>query len=152
MEKNYYLAVVFIDLPQVFDFLNHNILLNNLIFRNSGRSVKTFHKLYDKQDQAVLCNSSTSSSKPIKTGVPQCSILGPVLFLVYVNYICNASTKLKFTVYVNDICNASIKFKFTVYADDASLLMADESINSLRTSLERESSLVNNCIKGDKLT
>ena len=72
--------------------------------------------------QAVYCNGNQSPLENIGRGVPQGSILGPLLFLVY----------------INDIVNASGKFSFVIFADDTNLLMSHKSIVSLHENANVE--------------
>ena len=66
--------------------------------------------------------------------MPEGSILGPVLFLIY----------------INDISNASNSLEFTIYADDTNML-ADKDIHNLHSNLSTELNLVYNWIKVNRL-
>ena len=76
---------VFIDLSKAFDTIDHNILLKKLKFYGlNGSSLKWFQSYLTNRHQYVIYNDSKSSFKNITTGVPQGSILGPLLFLIYI--------------------------------------------------------------------
>ncbi len=100
-----------------------------------GLPLKLFKSYLSNRTQTVFCNSKLSSEKCINTGVPQGSILGPILFLIY----------------INDIVNSSDNFKFTIYADDTTLLLADKNIHSLYLNLCTEIPKINNWIKSNRL-
>ncbi len=90
--KNLTLSV-FIDLSKAFDTINHDILLkklDNLGFRGVANS--WFRSYLSNRKQYMEFGSVKSSFESLTCAVPQGSILGPILFLVYVNDICNCTT------------------------------------------------------------
>ena len=108
--------------------LDHKILFYKLEhLGNRGLPLKLFQSYLDCRKQAIYCNENYSLLKSIYKGVPQGSILGPILFLVY----------------INDIVNASTKLKFVIYADDTTLLLKDKNVDSLHTSIIFELNKVN---------
>ena len=73
----------------------------------SGSLLKLIQNYLDNRFQRVLLNDQTSEWKPVKAGVPQGSILGPLFFLVYINDICsNLSTNVK--LFADDASRFSI--------------------------------------------
>ena len=103
IENNEYTVGVFIDLKKAFDTIDHNLLLRKLHFYGVRGIVFTWLESYlqDRQ-QYVYYNSISSSSLPISCGVPQGSILGPLLFILYINDISNVSRMLKFILFADD--------------------------------------------------
>ena len=98
---------IFLDLTKAFDTLDHNILLDKLMFYGiKNNALKLFTNYLAYRKQYVFEKDDKSNLLPIKTGVPQGSILGPLLFLIY----------------VNDFHFASNIFTFILYADDTTLL------------------------------
>lgn len=103
MNQNGIPICIFMDLSKAFDTLNHCILLEKLKFYGLDEtSRKLFSSYLSGRLQFVSIDGALSSFKPLSTGVPQGSILGPLLFLVYINDIFRATTKFKVTCYADD--------------------------------------------------
>ena len=104
-------VVVFMDLSKAFDTLDHSILIHKWqYYRITGIALNWFKSYLLNRLQYVDINGSISSMQHISTGVPQGSILGPLLFLIY----------------MNDLPNVSPLFKYILFADNTSLLSSIE--------------------------
>ena len=105
---------IYLDLSKAFDSLNHNILLRKLTFYGiTGIALNLFSSYMQNRKQFVSYDSTGSDLGEIKHGVPQGSILGPILFLIY----------------INDLPSASEFFKCIMYAVDTTLHCCIDSIN-----------------------
>jgi retron-type reverse transcriptase len=80
-------CVVFLDVRKAFDSINHEILLDKMhhFFGITGTQLKWFESYLNNRVQQCLINGQLSSPKTITCGVPQGSIMGPLLFLLYIN-------------------------------------------------------------------
>ena len=104
-EGNISLAI-FMDLSKAFDTLDHQVLLKKLNFYGiGGPALDWFSSYLTGRQQYIELDGVSSDLLPLSTGVPQGSILGPLLFLIY----------------MNDMPNASEAFKYILYADDTTL-------------------------------
>ena len=97
---------IFLDLSKAFDTLDHSILLDKLQYYGVKNSALNWFSSYlSDRFQYVDYNGTMSSKLPLSTGVPQGSILGPLMFIIY----------------MNDIYKVSDKFYSILYADDTTL-------------------------------
>ena len=112
---------VYLDLSKAFDTLDHRILLHKLQYYGiRGVALKWFKSYLCNRYQYVDIDGTESNYQQISTGVPQGSILGPLIFLIY----------------MNDIHRASDKFHSILYADDTSLI---DTLCSFNTAVDQTS-------------
>ena len=94
---------IFLDLSKAFDTLDHFILLQKLNYYGiKSVELKLFQDYLPNRTQYVSYDKTNSDMYRISTGVPQGSILGPFLFIIYINYLRNASKLLKMLIYADD--------------------------------------------------
>ena len=118
---------IYMDLSKAFDTLNHDILLDKLSYYGvDGTALQWFDSYLSNRSMYVEIDNMKSSVRTLTTGVPQGSILGPLLFLIY----------------MNDISNSSNLFKFILFADDTNLFSTIEYTLPTHTSNVNE--LLNN--------
>ena len=97
-------GAVFVDIRKTFDSINHGILLHRMKeqFGISNIELKPFKSYLSDGEQVTFLNGVMSSSKRIVCGVPQGSILGPLLFLLYINDIPDCFEKSTPCLYADD--------------------------------------------------
>ena len=103
MDKKLFSCGVFIDLRKAFDTVNHNILLDKLNYYGfRGIDNQWLSSYLSNRTQTTEIGSQISSKLNINCGVPQGSLLSPLLFLLYVNDIQYFSSKLQFFLFADD--------------------------------------------------
>ena len=120
LNKRKHAIGVFIDLRKAFDTVNHQLLCKKLEFYGIRGIAQNWIKSYlSNRTQYVCYEEHTSESLQISCGVPQGSILGPQLFILY----------------VNDMCNVSKLLKYVLFADDTNILYSHDHLPDLVTVL-----------------
>ena len=95
---------IFLDLSKAFDTIYHNILLTKLHhYGICGTALDWFRNYLIHRTQSVHALNCNSSTKGINVGVPQGSILGPLLFIIYMNDFTNTTSLLKLILYDTNI-------------------------------------------------
>jgi exonuclease III len=97
-------GMCFLDIRKCFDTINHKILLIKLAkYGIKEYELKWFESYLSNRSQVVLHNGSPSGKRFINIGVPQGTILGPILFLLYVNDLSNVITKAQINIFADDV-------------------------------------------------
>ena len=103
MDKKLVTCGLFLDFSKAFDTVNHNILLSKLYhYGIRGSPSKWFENYLSNRTQFVKIGNTKSNCETITCGIPQGSILGPLLFLLYIDDLPNCSNKLSFRIFADD--------------------------------------------------
>ena len=112
--------MVILDLQKAFDTVNHKILISKLRVMGVGQAaLKWFDSYLGGREQTVEISGVFSEFRTVTCGVPQGSILGPLLFLIYVNDM-----------------KAAVKCKLLLYADDSALLASSSDVSEIEGIFE----------------
>ena len=115
-QKGSHCLGVFIDFRKAFDTVNHQILITKMERLGiRGTVLKLFKSYLENRKQYVAFGSAESLPQEVGIGVPQDSILGPLLFIIY----------------VNDLPNASAFFEYILFADDTNILASADDRKQL---------------------
>ena len=127
---------VFLDLKKAFDTVNHSILISKLAkFNLSKQTLLWFESYLKGREQCVLINNIRSTFLKIETGIPQGTVLGPILFSLYINDLPDVCPDIGLQMYADDT---------VVYASGSSCTSVADKLN---TNLDKISSwLVSSCL------
>ncbi|KAI3388285.1 hypothetical protein SNEBB_000504, partial [Seison nebaliae] len=118
-----FIISIFLDLRKAFDVVDHEILIGKLeMYGIRGPALNWIQSYLSQRKQCVVINGVSSEYKVIGHGVPQGSIIGPTLFLIY----------------INDIIHASDAFFMSLFADDTSASIAGPDLNILIDEVNNE--------------
>ena len=116
MDKGQLTGMVFLDLSKAFDTIDHDIMLKKLISLGFSDSAVLWFKVYlTNRSQSVCVNGVVSDPQPIPFGVPQGSILGPLLFISY----------------INNLPSVIVDCDIQLYADDTLLFYSSNSVTDI---------------------
>ena len=137
IDNREYVLGIFVDLTKAFDTVDHEILLYKLQnYGVRGHANNFFRSYLESRRQYTVINGVNSDIKSVTTGVPQGSVLGPILFLIYINDIYRALT------------NCLIK----LFADDTGIFTHDINFNKLLDSAKQKLIQLYDWCKCNKLT
>ena len=137
IDKGLFSCGVFIDLQKAFDTVDHKILLSKLNhYGVRGLPNQWFRSYLTNRQQFVSISGYNSQKRHVEFGVPQGSVLGPLLFLIY----------------INDLPNAIKNSQTNLFADDTCLLSSDSSLESLETKVNGDLVELSSWLQANKIS
>ena len=137
IDQRLHTIAIFLDFSKAFDTINHDILLYKLShYGVRGKALEWFKNYLSNRKQFVDLNNHKSSLLSINCGVPQGSILGPLLFIIY----------------INDFCKSSNILSYILFADDSNLFFSHSKPDVLLSTINKELKCIVEWIKANKLS
>lgn len=103
LDKNLSVILISLDYSKAFDMIDHELLCSKLKYYGLDEISQSFFKTYLwRRSQKVCLNNKYSNAMPVISGVPQGSILGPLLFLLYTSDLPNIVTQSDIQLYADD--------------------------------------------------
>ena len=138
LNKKHLILGIFIDFSKAFDTINHDILTTKMknLYNFNTSTITWFQNYLSNRKQCVQINNTTSSLHGISCGVPQGSILGPTLFILY----------------INDLITHVKLFNLILYADDTNLFFDTSNLNENINNINLELTNIANWCDANKLT
>lgn len=128
INENKFCGALFVDFAKAFDVISHDLLLRKLaLYGISLQAIQLLGSFLGERQQRVCINEEQSSPQTVKFGVPQGSVLGPLLFSIYINDL---------PLHITNPCE--------LFADDTTIHSCDKNIEPLAPSLQKSADQLKN--------
>ncbi len=137
LDRKQHCLSVYLDLSKAFDTINHKLLLMKLNYYGiRGRALEWFRSYLKQRRQYVSYNGENSSTQVVEYGVPQGSVLGPLLFIIY----------------SNDLSSSLSHCKTILFADDTTVFKTGTNLPTLYHQVNQDLDTLNDWFKANQLS
>lgn len=128
---------IFLDLAKAFDTIDHTILLKKLhLMGLSGSSLELLRSYLQNRKQVVCIEGATSCERTVNIGVPQGSVLGPLMFLIF----------------INDFAQLPLMGELYLFADDSSIFYPGKNSDEIKRKMERDMVLIHEFFRLNRIS
>jgi hypothetical protein len=136
LDSKKHVIAIFLDFSQAFDTIDHQLLMIKLEkYGFSPNALELMKNYLSNRFSLVSFNGKFSTKELLKSGVPQGSILGPLLFIIF----------------INDLCHLDLIAMKTIFADDTTLLSAGNNLHKIAEDLENDLKKVSEWLMHNRL-
>ena len=136
LDSKKHVIAIFLDFSKAFETIDHQLLLIKLEkYGFSQNALELITNYLKNRFSLVSFDGKFSTKELLKSGVPQGSILGPLLFIIF----------------INDLCHLDLNAMKTIFADDTSLLSAGNNLQRVADDLEKDLVIISDWLKHNRL-
>lgn len=150
LDKGFKIGAIFLDLMKAFDTVDHELLLKKCeVYGLRGKSLNFLRSFLSNRYQYVQLNDSSSEKKRIEIGVPQGSVLGPILFLIFINDLPNCLNN--FCYRINELTVNPTNETVSLFADDTTAISTAKTAELLQISMKESVNRITAWLRVNKL-
>ena len=136
IDKGSLVASIFLDLSKAFDTVDHNLLIKKLeLYNFCNKTIKLVANYLSNRTIKIKIDQVMSKSEILDVGIPQGSVLGPLLFIIF----------------INDLCYLPLNSNLTIFADDTTVYNDNKILSELMDIISRDLELIHEWLCNNRL-